>query len=236
MIIPIIALVVVLAYYTLPIARSLVISKKIISETKPYTQLNEVAKYKILIAGDSTVFGVGASDPRNSITGRFGQDYPESEIINLSVPGLTTAQLKRKLEKHLQKRTYDYIHIQIGANDIISLSKYGQLEDDLRSILDLISNKSQYATVLTAADVGKAPVFKYPLSKYITDRTLAVRQIFIETITEYPAVQYVDLYSRKKMNQKFTESPTKFYARDAFHPSDIGYGEWYKAIIEELNK
>jgi len=226
----------VLAYYLIPIIRSLQISKKIEAETKPFAQLNADAKFHILIAGDSTVAGTGARNPKDSIAGRFAKDYPDSEIINISENGLKTQGLREKLEKHLQKKTYDYIHIQIGANDITSFTKYGNLEKDLVAILDLVTEKADYVTILTAADVGEAKVFKYPLSKFISERTLVVRGIFKDTIDEYKNADYIDLYADRNLRTLFEESPGKYYAADMFHPNGNGYGEWYRNIMEVLNK
>jgi len=226
----------VLAYYLIPIIRAVYASKQVIADAKPFTQFNAEAKFHMLIVGDSTAFGTGAKKSKDSIAGRFAKDYPDSEIINLSENGLKTRGLREKLEKHLQKKTYDYIHIQIGANDIISFTKYGDLEQDLVAVLDLATQKSDYVTILTVADMGESKLFKFPLSKIITERTLVVRDIFKETAKEYKKVNYVDLYANQEMRKMFNENPEKYYAADMFHPNGRAYGEWYDAITEVINK
>jgi len=226
----------IVTYYIVPIIRSIHMSKKIEENTKPFTQINKDASFRILVTGDSTAMGVGAKNTQDSVAGRFAKDYPESEIINLSENGLKIHGLRQKLETHLQKNKYDYIHIQIGANDVVFLSKYGEIENDLIAILDLVTEKADYVTVLTAADIGQVKVFKYPISKFVTDRTFEVRNIFKETIREYKNVSYIDLYADKELSQQFQKNPEKYYAADMFHLNGKGYGEWYNAIRETLNK
>jgi len=231
-----ILLLIISAFYIVPIINSVVISKKIISQTVPFSQVNKDAELTILVAGDSTVFGTGAENPNDSIAGRFAIDYPESEIFNLSESGLKTDGLLEKLEIHLENKTYDYIHIQIGANDIVSFTNYESLEKDLISILDLVSEKSDNVTILTAADVGDVKVFKYPISKYLSIRTKVIRDIFINSISKYENIEYIDLYSNKEMIKKFKEDPEKYYAEDMFHPNGLAYGLWYDAIKDKFGK
>jgi len=121
-------LLIVSAFYVVPIIKSVITSKKIISQTVPFSQINKDAELNILVAGDSTAFGTGSEKPEDSVAGRFAKDYPGSEVVNLSENGLKTEDLLEKLKIHLENKKYNHIHIQIGANDIISFTNYKSYE------------------------------------------------------------------------------------------------------------
>jgi lysophospholipase L1-like esterase len=81
--------------------------------------------------------------------------------------------------------------------------------------------------------MGAAPVFHWPLSDIITDRTLNVRAIFIEEVAKNKSVSYVDLFKNPK-DDPFVKYPEKFYAQDKFHLTGDGYGVWYLDVQKKL--
>ena len=81
--------------------------------------------------------------------------------------------------KEQKNKKYDLIVLQIGANDITHFTSYDMIRNELSQILSLTQGISSKIILLTSGDVGRARVFRWPLSTLFTSRTLNVREIFI---------------------------------------------------------
>lgn len=231
-----IAVVILLGGYTFyilsSVSDSIALSKPLIENAKPYEQQTSSSSKRILIAGDSTGVGVGASDPSTSVAGRIGSQFADSNIINISVSGAKLADLEKKLET-VNGNSFTFVLLQIGANDITGRTSYEEIRSTLSRVLaqaDLLSSK---VVVMTAGNVGLSPAFKWPLSSYIEHRTRVVRKIFIEEIAKHPNASYIDLFKERK-DEPFNTDIPRYYAPDLFHPSGDGYGVWFEKLLPLL--
>lgn len=227
-ILSILVLLIVLLYFLYPLFKAVQVSKDIEKHTVAYEQHPNNPTIRIMVAGDSTGVGTGSSDPKESIAGRIGHDFPTADILNISENGITIGELKKKLNSQ-RSADYDLILIQIGANDVTGLTSYKGITTTLREVLDYTGAHASSTIVMTAGDIGSAPTFKYPLSAYITHRTLFVRALFLKEIESRNSTYYIDLY-RDKEHNVFNTDIGKYYARDHFHPSSSGYAEWYASL------
>ncbi len=215
-------------YYWHPVRQAVKISLEIIATTVPYEQRPENPTRKILIAGDSTAYGTGAKNSKDSIAGRIGAKYPDARITNVSVNGLRLEGLNELLEKQ-SGETYDLILFQIGANDVTGFTKRTDVRRELEKAVAFAEARASVVILVTAGNVGLAPIFKPPATQLLSWRTRVVREIFMEVAALRPAVTYVDLYVTKE-NDVFGTDIEKYYAADRFHPSGAGYGVWFTDI------
>ncbi len=72
------------------IKRLIKVSRKLINKTKNYSHFDDTNKLKVLFVGDSTGVGVGASNNKDSLAGRFSRDNPKWNIVNKSISGRRT--------------------------------------------------------------------------------------------------------------------------------------------------
>ena len=225
-----IILIILTAYilYIHPFKKASRASKTIEKNTIAYEQLPENVVKTILVLGDSTAVGTGASNSEDSIAGRLGKDFPNAAIQNVSENGLKINGLN-KIIKDLPDKKYDLLVIQIGANDITFFSSKKEVGENLDSILKFANEYSDKALVLTSGDIGSSPVFNFPISYLYTKRTKSIQSIFRNKIKKYDSVDYVELFT-KENNDLFNDNPQKYYAEDYFHPSSEGYGVWYKSL------
>jgi lysophospholipase L1-like esterase len=143
----IIAIVIVLAY---SIARGYFLYQNTIVLEARISPFNTAAKngpenpneskdapFRILVLGDSTAVGTGATRAEDSTAGRLAQKYPNSEVTNLAVNGLKIAGLESILKNMdaSQNHRYNIVLIQIGANDIIRLTPMKDIEAGIGRIL-----------------------------------------------------------------------------------------------------
>ena len=219
-------------YSSMRIQALLSTSRELVQRTIPYQRFVSAQAPNILFIGDSTGVGVGADTPLHSLAGRFGTDYPEWTVENRSVSGRKTAELLPTL-RALPTKHYEKVIIQIGGNDIVAFSEKKQLQKDITAVLEEAKRVGKEVFLLTAGNVGNAPLFPRPLAYIWTKRTLAVRKIFKRTAEEMN-VTYIDLY-RDAANDPFASDPYRYHAKDLFHPSSDGYALWYAAFKKSVS-
>ena len=219
-------------YILYPIYQAINVSALMIDNTTAFEQHPSNPNKYILVAGDSNAVGVGADDPRESIAGRLGSQFPNADITNL---GLSGAKLKDLLVvlKNQNKKHYDLIVLHIGGNDITHFTAYDTIRMELAEVISLSNELSPKTILLTAGNIGNAPVFYWPLSAIIANRTLSVRKIFIDETTKNKAVSYTDLFKNRE-DDELVKNIKKNYAPDMFHLSGAGYEIWYHSIKKEL--
>ncbi|MCF7815901.1 MAG: SGNH/GDSL hydrolase family protein [Candidatus Pacebacteria bacterium] len=183
---------------------------------------------RILVAGDSTGVGTGAEDVKNTLSGYFAHDFPEVDVVNVSVNGSVTQSVYGQLEAG-HPHTYDLVVISTGGNDTWALTPMNKLRDDLRKVLHKAKEMSnQRAIVIFFGNVGSAPFFPYPLRAFLLWRAERINELFFE-VTHEEGVPFIELFTQSEKNP-FVKDPKKYFALDGLHPNDAGYWEWYKCI------
>lgn len=221
-----------LVLQTFHIVRHSLKMKQLAKTTRAFSHNPKNASLRFLIIGDSTAFGTGALDPSNSIAGRLAQDFPQAQIENHSKNGLSTQGLLGRIVSLKQER-FDRIFILIGGIDILSFVPKERIRKNLTQILRVAQSMTANRIILVSAmNIGAAPLFWFPLSTCYSMRTRAIRKIFMTVGRDYN-VRYVDLYLPKS-DDHFAKEPTRLYAADKIHPSDHGYGAWYEKIKQAL--
>jgi lysophospholipase L1-like esterase len=202
-------------------------SKKVNYHTQPFQKINPQSKFRVLFAGDSTCVGAGASDNSLSTAGWFSRDFPQASIENYSQIGLRLKGLIGILSQ-LKGKHYNLAVLQIGANDIMNFTSFKDIERDEKEALQLAKQISGKIIILHSGDIGKAPLFHWPLTWILTWRTLKVREIYKKS--QDPKVSYVDIYQLEKSikNKKYNYSP------DHLHLNGQGYHVWYSFIKTKL--
>lgn len=209
------------------IAKGMHLAKKAGKKTNPFSQLSDKAQERILVIGDSTSYGVGALDPRNSLVGRLALDKPRAHIENLSQTAMDLKQLASSL-KGVRKNSFDTLLIHIGGIDTLSFTSLQKLERHMENVAAEARRLCRGSTILISVNnVGSAPVFQfYPLSRLLTKRSKHMSSFFSDAATKHKML-HVNLYLEKEDDPLPQNS---HYAPDGIHPNDEGYGIWYKKI------
>lgn len=211
----------------------ILIRTKLVSRRKVlYT--NVKSGKKVLIVGDSTAVGTGASDPRYTLAGRLANDFPNSTIRNIAVNGSLTRDILSQLKK-IRDDAFDMIIISTGGNDVWNYTTLRSLERDLRKVLDKAKEMSGHRVILLFFDnSGSAPFFPSIIRRILLKRTAKVEQVFHNVAMEC-AVPYIYLYSNPR-NNPFIDDPRKYFALDGLHPNDDGYKLWYNQMWYQMVK
>ena len=209
-------------------------SLMLVIEAQPYER-HIAGAPAILMVGDSTAYGTGASDPEESIAGRIGADFVDYAILNRGKNGQKIHGLLESLTKEGIPEDTKLIVIQIGANDILQFTELDQVRTDLDALFAFAKERVPHVIVMTSGNVGGASAFApYGSERSLQyhDQTLKVRDIFMSASVQH-GVSYIDLYQEPE-EDVFIQQPQVYMADDGLHPSSKGYGMWYKTLYPAL--
>ena len=197
-------------------------------KSTPFQQNPVNARLSLLIVGDSTGVGTGASAPGNSLAGLLGGEYPGLRIDNRSRDGATFADVVRQFEG---AQRFDLVLIQAGGNDVIRLRNDEDVRTDIDRVTALARERSDRVVLMPAGNVGNAPFFFPPLSWWMSSRSRQLHAVVQEAASAQQGVAYVNLY-KARSDDPFAQRP-ELNARDGLHPSDEGYKLWLKELLAQ---
>lgn len=202
-------------------------SVPLIAATPPFNREDPSLSKSILVLGDSLAVGVG-SPSEKTIAGRLSEALAAT-VENYAKSGAQTSDLAGQMAR-AQKDHYDLIVIQAGANDVIQLKSLGKAQENMDRILRSAEERSDHVVLLTAGNIGDAPLWPFPWGYIYLTRTLDLRERFSALALEHGAL-YVDLYAEGNL---FASDPQRFYAFDDLHLTEEGYGKWFEVILKDV--
>lgn len=192
-------------------------------KAEPFSRIVDDSDMRILVMGDSSAVGVGADFSKDSIAGRIAQDYPNASIVNQAINGAKTHEVFDQFPQ--SSSTFNIVHLQIGGNDIVRFTNLDELETSIDRLLDAATNYADTVFLLTSGNVGTSKLLPFGTRWAYTQRTKAVRSIFMKAAKKYGVV-YIDIF-RSPKNDPYYQNPEIYYSPDFFHPSSKGYEDWY---------
>lgn len=202
-------------------------SVELARQSEPYQAMPANASASLLVVGDSTAVGTGASTPGGSVAGLIAQDHPQLTIVNRARDGAKFSDIARQLEGNDR---FDAILVLGGGNDVIRLTRESLLEQDTARAAELARVRARLVVFMPSGNVGSAPFFFPPWSWLMTQRSRTLHRLVQQAAADNGAL-YVNLY-KEKSEDPFAQRPDELNAKDGLHPSDAGYRLWY----EELNR
>jgi lysophospholipase L1-like esterase len=145
---------------------------------------------RILIVGDSTAVGIGASAPTETLVGHIAAQFPATAVENHARAGARAAHMKPQLAL-AEKSKYDAVLIAVGGNDVLR----GTPRDAFRIALDEAMRQactlSDIVIVVNCPNIGAAPLFPWPLNVILSRRSLRYRATFEAVCAGHP-VEFVN--------------------------------------------
>ncbi|MCU0813818.1 MAG: GDSL-type esterase/lipase family protein [Burkholderiaceae bacterium] len=139
------------------------------------------ATLRLLIVGDSTGVGTGASAPPASLAGLLASDYPRLWIENRARDGATFADTADQLAGDAR---FDVVLVLAGGNDVIRLRAPDALRADIERTVALARERGEVVVLMPAGNVGNAPFFFPPLSWEMTRRARLLHDLVRDTLVE----------------------------------------------------
>lgn len=189
-------------------------------------------KSNILIIGESTAAGVGASSEETTFASRIYQHVGSNfSVYNLGKNGIQAERLKRLLVHGKQELSPEIqtAIILIGANDCFKFTPPAKFQKELREFIQLLTKTYAVEKVIVPT---VPPVHQFPALPWIIrfflgwHRRILIREIqFLEK--EMPPLRYTSME---------TKLEPSFFAEDGIHPSDLGYESMARQLLEEIRR
>jgi lysophospholipase L1-like esterase len=199
-------------------------------ESEPLQHRPANASMRLLIVGDSTGVGTGATSPQTSLAGLLAQAFPRLRIDNRARDGATFEGVVQQLQADSAR--YDVVLIQAGGNDVIRLRSDDAVRADIDRATALAAARSDRVLLMPAGNVGNAPFFFPPLSSLMTTRAERLHG-FIQAAAQRHGAVYINLFQAPE-DDPFVQDPN-LHARDGLHPSDAGYRLWFDELLRQAD-
>ena len=193
--------------------------------SEPWQQNPLGATRSLLVVGDSTGVGTGATSPQNSLAGLIGQAYPRWQIVNRARDGAKFADVADQLGGD---QRFDIVLVQAGGNDVIRLRSLSDMHDDIARVANLARQRGKTVVWMPAGNLGNAPFFYPPVSWWMTWRSRTMHGAVQDAAVRTGAI-YVGLFHERRDDPFVIDR--NLSASDGLHPSDAGYREWWQALM-----
>ena len=224
------------SWFTRRIATLLVQGRKAAAHAGRLVRRVRPSSRRVLVIGDSSAVGVGASSPEHSVAGRLAVRYPRWSIGNLATNGCRTAQAAALLSR-LRRRThagrgprrpYDLLIVHAGGVDALYGTPLEQLRGDLLRLIGAAAVVADETIIVTGGNLALAPGLPAPLSWWVGRRSRQIRELF-RTLVPGHHIVYVDLFRERDADPTVNDA-ARYFAADGLHPSDDNYRIWMHAI------
>lgn len=205
------------------VARSVAMAR----ESEPLQRPIDNPTARLLIVGDSTAVGTGASSPVTSLAGWLARSDPGLHIENRARDGATFADLPAQLQGDGR---FDAVLIHAGGNDVIRLRDLDAVAADIDRATRLALQRADLVVLMPAGNVGNAPFFFAPLSWWMTARSRRLHAAVRDAAARHGAI-YVNLF-KERADDPFAQR-RELNASDGLHPSDAGYRVWFDELTAQ---
>lgn len=191
---------------------------------------SDEATKKVLIIGESTAAGVGASSPETTFATRFFTHGAGSiEVLNLGKNGLRAEKLQGLLakEKDPDSLAFDQVIILIGANDCFKFTPPEKFRKELFAFVHMLEQKETTHLIFIPTI---PPVHHFPAIPPLLRLFLGVHRYMLNKEIKGMQAQLTKLHFYD-WGTRFSDD---FFASDGIHPSDIGYEKMASEAFEQL--
>jgi lysophospholipase L1-like esterase len=187
----------------------------------------------ILILGDSTGVGVGASHPEESIAGLLAVDFPDADIVNVSESGARVSDaLAQAKSCNAEGLHFDVAILHLGGNDIVKATPTDQLAEGCEALMTELARLARRTVWLGPPNLGIAPLFPPPYSWVLAARSRAAAAVFARSAARHQ-VSFID-FSAPVHAGHFKGRRRRHFAVDGFHPNSSSYRYGYAAAREAM--
>ena len=187
----------------------------------------------VLILGDSTGVGVGASLPEESIAGLLAADLPDADVVNISESGARVAdaiaQAKKCNDAGLH---FDVAILHLGGNDIVKATPTDKLAAGCEELMTELEKLAHRTVWLGPPNLGIAPLFPAPYSWLLAARSRAAAAVFAQSAARHQ-VSFID-FSAPAHAGHFQGGGRQHFAVDGFHPNSASYRYGYAAARQAM--
>ena len=188
---------------------------------------------ELLVIGESTVAGLGARTHETALAGTFAGELTKriGKRVNwtaIGKNGVTARRTIRELVPLVPDRSFDYVLLGLGGNDVLKLSSPVEWRRSMTELIELFRAAHPGVTIfITNCPVIRlSPALPQPIRGILWELS-KLHDLNIKELTS----GYDDVFYYHQPN----DVPEGFFA-DGIHPSESGYAEWSRAMMEFFDK
>ena len=183
----------------------------------------------LLVLGDSTAAGVGATTQDDALPGNLARQLGArtGRGVHWTAAGRNGATSRDLITDYLDTAVadrWDVVFLTVGANDALALRTRSAFARDMRVILNALTAVSPVVLVSSLPAFFRFELLPNPLrfnlylhSRSLEDAARAVAVTFDTVHMSPPPPPYTD----------------GFFATDMFHPSATGYRDWAEFAVAD---
>lgn len=184
----------------------------------------------VLLLGESTVAGVGASAAAHTLAGNFARmlgDAYQIETIGKKGLRVKDAFSLYQLQKKSRTATSEGVILFLGANDCFLLTSPQEFKQELRSLILQIQVETDANWIYLAAipPVHLFPAFSEQMRAFLSKQRAYLQREMEDIAANDPKV----IYHTIPMDLQ-----PEFFSADGVHPSDLGYQKIAELAIEKM--
>ena len=206
------------------------ISTWLVAKAQPYVLTSSTDWPSILVLGDSTAVGVWADTASDSTAGRLAKYIGAKRVEHHGVSWAIVADIGDQLTK-IEKKEYDYILLQIGANDMVAFHNLETVSRDYEVLLENLP-KAKKLIVLSCGNLGWAKIFPRIMGVIYEHLSRSYHAKLWAIVAKHWGI-YINLFEERSVDP-FVLQPDVYLAADYFHPSSIWYAHWFSSIVKQI--
>jgi lysophospholipase L1-like esterase len=195
----------------------------------PFGRLARPEGARLLIVGDSTAKGTGASEPEYSVPGLLSRANPTLTVVNKGANGARFEDFAQQLEGD---ERFDAVLVLGGGADLFHLTSDAALRDSVRRVAQRARVRADLVVFMPPGNLGNARFLFPPWSWWIRYRSRRLHAIVSEA-AQANGAHYVSLYQERD-DDPFARHPNQLNARDGLHPNDAGYELWQRELETQV--
>lgn len=196
------------------------------ARVQPFRRPLARARAQVLVLGDSTGVGLGADTPGDTVAGLLAAHWPDVAVHNLSCIGHRLADVQAladELTCDLAARQVrmDLVLLHVGGNDVLRARDVDALQHQAQALLRTLRAVAPDVVWLGPADVGVAPLFRWPWRWWLSQRARRAAQAFQRACAAEGA-RFIGFHEPAH-SRRFAAEPQRWFAADGVHPSSAAY-------------
>jgi lysophospholipase L1-like esterase len=187
---------------------------------------------RLLVLGDSTAAGVGVESQADGLVGSLAAELVtrSGRGVDWRAIGENGANARNLIDRFLDRaleHEYEFVFLSVGANDALGLRSRLAFSRDIRRLLTALRERNPQATIL----MSSLPAFfrftalPEPLRWNLYLHSQSLEQAARDVVGGMPGVT---------MSSPPPPYGEGFFASDLFHPSAVGYRDWARFALDEL--
>lgn len=201
----------------------------------PYSRAIKDATHHILILGDSSMYGVGATKPRYTLGGLLAAKYPKASIETIAFNGAKVKDLEAQFAQ-VSHKEYDLVVVGVGGNDIVQFTSYFKVRRELTTFLGRVSKVADQTVLCHSVNVGNIGFFLFPMNHIYSYRSRRFSQLYSAISSKFPKVINVIFYRPLHKDHYNKATRKEFISDDGFHASDYANQYFFKLVWKAIQK